>query len=172
MFSGKSLELVDRLQDAELQGLNVRGIKPAVAGEPARILSLAGPSFPATKIDRADSLPLVAEGCQVVGIDEAQFFDDGLIEAVRAVRDMGGRVLVAGLDLDFRGDPFSPMPQLQAIADSTTRLTATCEKCGSTATHSQRLINGGPARRDAPLVLVGGRGLYEARCEACFESAD
>jgi thymidine kinase len=105
----------------------------------------------------------------VVAVDEAQFFDDELIQVVQELAHGGRRVLVAGLDTDFRGVPFGPMPQLMALAEQVDKLHAICMVCGETASRTQRLINGRPARFDDPVVVVGASELYEARCRAHHE---
>lgn len=116
-----------------------------------------------------DILKHVEEGHYAVGIDEAQFFDHSLIGAVNKLIDLGKRVIVSGLDTDFRGEPFGVMPQLLALADSVKKRFAVCMVCGNNAMRTQRLIDGKPAPYDSPLIQVGGDELYEARCRSCHE---
>ena len=104
---------------------------------------------------------------QVIAIDEAQFLDDGIVHVVTSLAARGRRVVLAGLDTDFRGEPFGPMPQLMAIAEMVDKLSAICVLCGAPATRTQRLINGEPAAWDSPTIMVGGTEAYEARCRAC-----
>jgi thymidine kinase len=105
----------------------------------------------------------------VIGIDEAQFFDDGILEVTRQLADRGIRVLVAGLDQDFRGEPFGPMPALMSKAEQVDKLRAICMVCGEPASRTQRLVNGRPARYDDPVVIVGASEMYEARCRQHHE---
>ena len=103
----------------------------------------------------------------VVAIDEAQFLDDGIVEVATSLAGRGRRVILAGLDTDFRGEPFGPMPHLMAIAETVDKLSAICVLCGAPATRTQRLIDGEPAAWDSPTIMVGGHEAYEARCRAC-----
>ena len=167
MFSGKSGLLVARLADASAAGLRVLAVKPEIAVEPGWIASRAGPRWPAVSLAAASELADVVAGHDLVGIDEAHFFDDDLVEAVG---HGATRFVVAGLDLDFRGEPFAPIARLVPRADRVTRLTATCARCGAEATRSQRLVAGRPADADSPQIVVA-RHLYEPRCTSCFEAA-
>jgi thymidine kinase len=103
----------------------------------------------------------------VIAIDEAQFLDDGIVQVATSLAERGRRVILAGLDTDFRGEPFGPMPQLLAIAEMVDKLNAICVLCGAPATRTQRLIDGVPAAWDSPTIMVGGHESYEARCRAC-----
>jgi thymidine kinase len=166
MFSGKTDELIRRLAAAEAAGARVAAAKPSVdTAHPGWIVSLSGARRPAASVQSSAALVDLAEGHDVLGVDEIEFFDAAVVDAVRDVATRL-RVVAAGLDLDFRGEPFGPMPTLAALADELTVLAATCAVCGNTATRSQRLLDGRPAPRDAPTVLIGGRELYEPRCES------
>lgn len=164
MFSGKTAELIRRLGSADADGLRVAAAKPSVdESDPGWIVSLSGARRRAVSLPSASELAELARGRDVLGIDEIEFFDAGVVEAVRVLAGEL-RVIAAGLDLDFRAEPFGPMPALAELADDVTVLTARCSVCGGVATLSQRLIDGQPAPRDAPTVQIGGRELYEPRC--------
>jgi thymidine kinase len=164
MFSGKTDELIRRLGAADAEG-RVATAKPSVdAADPGWIVSLSGARRPAISVASAHELVELAGGHDVVGIDEIEFFELEIVAAIRTL-SRGARVVAAGLDLDFRGEPFGPMPALADLADEVTVLTATCAVCGGVATRSQRLLDGHPAPRGAPIVQIGGRELYEPRCE-------
>jgi thymidine kinase len=122
-------------------------------------------------VDEAAQIPGVVGNADIVAIEEGQFWDTGLAAIVEQLADAGKQVLVTGLDQDFRGDPFGPMPALMALADQVTKLTAICMVCGEPATRTQRLIDGRPASADSPLIMVGGMGdeRYEARCRLHHE---
>jgi thymidine kinase len=109
------------------------------------------------------------EDAHVVAIDEAQFLDSGIIALVEAIAARGVRVILAGTDTDFRGEPFGPMPQLMAVADLVDKLHAICVVCGGPASRNQRLLDGSPARYESPTIMVGGRESYEARCRHCYQ---
>jgi thymidine kinase len=165
MFSGKTDELIRRLDAAEAAGLRVATAKPSVDhADPGWIVSLTGARREAVSVAAAAGLEALSAGCDVLGVDEIEFFEPAIVQVVRR---LAGRLRVvgAGLDLDFRGEPFGPMPALAAIADEVTVLAATCAVCGDVATRSQRLVGGRPAPRDAPTVQIGGHELYEPRCE-------
>jgi thymidine kinase len=169
MFSGKSEELIRRLTAAAASGLRVAAAKPSVEIDPDWIVSLAGTRWPATPI--ADARTLLSLGAQqdVIGVDEVQFLGPEILDVVDALRGSNVRVIAAGLDLDFRGEPFGPVPALASRADALTALVAVCARCGGIATRSQRLLDGEPAAPDAPVVQVGGSELYEPRCVRCHE---
>jgi thymidine kinase len=167
MFSGKSDELIKRIKVATAAGSTVVAAKPKIEVEPDCIVSLTGARWPATPIDASSDLLSVSAGADVVALDEAQFMDLTLQPVVDRLRRRV-RLLVAGLDLDFRGEPFGLVTSLIEDADDVTRLTASCEVCGRPATRTQRLVGGAPAPREAPTIVVGGRELYEPRCERCF----
>jgi thymidine kinase len=167
MFSGKTDELIRRLRRARIARQDVQVFKPSLDHRYAagKVTSHAGTEFDATPVERAAMIPaLVRDAATVIAIDEAQFFDDEIIEVVEALAQDGARVIVAGLDLDFRGVPFGPMPRLMAQAEQVDKLHAICMSCGGSASRTQRLINGKPARFDDPVVVVGAAEMYEARC--------
>lgn len=167
MFSGKTEELIRRLRRARIARQTVRVFKPSIDSRSTRekVTSHAGLEFEATPVARASEIPsLIPPETTVVALDEAQFFEADLIEVCRALAARGMRVIVAGLDQDFRGEPFGPMPQLLAIAEHLDKLHAICAVCGGEASRTQRLINGQPAHSAEPVVVVGASELYEARC--------
>ncbi|HSB88700.1 MAG TPA: thymidine kinase [Anaerolineales bacterium] len=172
MFSGKTDELIRRLRRARIARQRIQVFKPSVDTRFAetKVTSHAGTEFDATPVERAARLRQVIDpGTTVVAIDEAQFFDDEIIEVAKSLAGRGLRVLVAGLDLDFRGEPFGPMPRLMAEAEHVDKLHAICMVCGGDASRTQRLIDGQPARYDDPVVVVGASELYEARCRLHHE---
>ncbi len=175
MSSGKSEELIRRLKRATIAKQKVLVFKPQidVRGEQSAIASRDGRMFEAVPINEPqDVFTHWQEDCQVVAFDEAQFFTEQIIEVVRQLLDRGARVLIAGLDTDFRGEPFGTMPQLMALADSVTKLNAVCVCCGQLAIRTQRLIDGQPAPYGSPRIVVGGDEMYEARCRACHVVPD
>jgi thymidine kinase len=165
MFSGKSEELIRRVRRAQIARQRVQLFKPRIdarysAGE---IVSHSEMKMPSQVVEHAaEILPLVGDETEVVGIDEGQFFDASLVEVVDALANRGLRVIVAGLDQDYRGRPFEPMPQLMAVAEYVDKTLAVCMRCGAPANRSQRLV------ATADRVVVGGAGKYEARCRRCF----
>ncbi len=173
MFSGKSEELIRRVRRAEIARQKVQVFKPSLDNRYGlgSINSHDGRATEAVAIERAsDILHHLDEATTVVAIDEAQFFDDNLIAICRSLADERHiRVIVAGLDLDFRGEPFGPVPHLIAQAEQVDKLHAICVVCGNEASRSQRLINGEPARYDDPVILIGASESYEARCRHCHE---
>jgi len=167
MFSGKTDELIRRLRRARIAKQNVQVFKPIIDIRYTleKVTSHAGSEFEATPVVRArDILPLVKPDTTVVAIDEAQFFEPEVVEVCRTLAARGVRVIGAGLDQDFRGEPFGPMPQLLSMAEHVDKLHAICAVCGDEASRTQRLINGQPAQYDDPVVVVGASELYEARC--------
>lgn len=169
MFSGKSEELIRRVTRAVIARQPVQVFKPIIDDRYDRqaVASHAGRTLQAQPVAGAAQLDAdVAEETHVVAIDEAQFFGADLVELVERLADRGRRVIVAGLDLDFRGEPFGPMPDLLARAEVVEKLTAIC-RCGRAATRTQRLIQGHPAHADDPIVLVGASETYEPRCRSC-----
>ena len=167
MFSGKTEELIRRLRRAEIAQQKIQVFKPAIDKRfgTEKLASHAGSEFNASPVDKAgEVLDLVEEGTTVVAIDEAQFFDDELASVVQALADRGIRVIVAGLDTDFRGEPFGPMPVLIVQAEQVDKIHAICMVCGDAAPRTQRLIDGRPAHYNDPVVIVGASELYEARC--------
>lgn len=179
MFSGKTEELVRLLRRAGYARRRVLLVRPATDTRTTEAaLSRSGASYPSAVVSHSNEIPaLVAgAGAEIVAIDEAQFFDDGIVDVVDHLAANGRQVIVVGLDLDFLGRPFGPMPTLMAKADEVRKLSAICLVCGAEATRTQRLINGAPARIDDPLVLIDGleeasgtepaqlEERYEARC--------
>ncbi|MFZ5809012.1 MAG: thymidine kinase [Chloroflexota bacterium] len=167
MFCGKTDELIRRLRRAAIARQKVQVFKPAIDTRYAteKVTSHAGSEFEAKPIMQAKEILLyLDEEATVVAIDEAQFFDDEIIPLVQDLADRGVRVIIAGLDTDFRGEPFGPMPVLMAIAERVDKLQAICMVCGEPATRTQRLVNGQPANYHDPVVIVGAAEMYEARC--------
>jgi len=168
MFSGKSEELIRRLKRARIARLNVQVFKPVIDSRYSNIevVSHTGDHIEATSVkNSSEILTKVFDITDVVGIDEAQFFDEGVVEVSKQLAKKGKKVILAGLDMDFRGEPFGPMPRLLAIADEVIKLHAICMVCGEDATMTQRLINGTPARYDDPIIMIGASEKYEARCK-------
>ncbi len=167
MFSGKSEELIRRVRRATYGNLTVRVFKPALDNryKEDSIVSHNGTSVLARPVDAAlDILHHVDDTIDIVGIDEVQFFDEHILEVVECLADRGIRVIVAGLDTDFRGEPFGKVPELMALSEMVTKLNAICPVCGSPASRTQRLIDGNPASYDDPIILVGASESYEPRC--------
>lgn len=172
MFSGKSEELIRRVKRALIARQRVRVFKPRLDTRyhESHVVSHDGERVEAIPVGRAaemeahlDPLP------QVVAVDEAQFLDRGLLPLVECLAQEGVRVILAGLDLDFRGEPFGLMPELLARAEFVEKLTAICPRCGAPATRTQRLVDGRPARYSDPIILVGAQEHYEPRCRACHQ---
>ncbi|MGR9048476.1 thymidine kinase [Halobacillus faecis] len=167
MFSGKSEELIRRVRRATFGNLTVRVYKPAIDDryKEDAVVSHNGTSVMARPVKSSlDILQHVTDEVDVVGIDELQFFDEHIVEVVECLADKGIRVIVAGLDTDFRGEPFGKMPEMMALSESVTKLNAICPICGSPASRTQRLIDGAPASYDDPIILVGASESYEPRC--------
>lgn len=172
MFCGKTEELIRRLRRAKIARQKIQVFKPQIDKRYAveKVKSHAGTEFEAVPIDKAhDMLNLIDPDTTVVGIDEAQFFDDEIIHIVQDLAERGIRVIVTGLDTDFRGEPFGPMPILIAQAEVVDKLHAICMVCGELASRTQRLIDGHPAHYHDPIVVVGASDMYEARCRAHHE---
>ena len=172
MFSGKTDELIRRLVRATIARQKVQVFKPAIDVRYAveKVTSHAGAKYDAIPVEKStDILSRIDKDTTVVGIDEAQFFDGAIVNVAQALADRGIRVIAAGLDMDFRGEPFGPMPLLMSMAESVEKLHAICMVCGDEASRTQRLVNGKPARYDDPVVIVGASELYEARCRAHHE---
>ncbi len=172
MFSGKTEELIRRLRRATIARQKVQVFKPAIdiryAAE--KVKSHAGSDFAATPVRAAaEILTHLDATTTVVGIDEAQFMDAEIVPIVQSLANRGVRVIVAGLDQNFRGEPFGSMPLLLALAEKVDKLTAICMVCGEPGTRTQRLVNGRPARFDDPVVIVGASEMYEARCRKHHE---
>ncbi len=169
MFSGKTEELIRRIRRAEYAKQKVQVFKPAIDNryDQMNIVSHSMMKAPSEIISNsAEILERLKPKTKVVAIDEAQFLDDGIIDVCERIADMGKRVIVAGLDQDFTGKPFGPMPQLLAIAEYITKNLAICMKCGNPANRTQRLV------KDGDTILVGASDIYEARCRNCHEVLD
>ena len=172
MFSGKTEELIRRVRRALYARRSVQVFKHAIDTRSGRteIRSHNGVLHEAIAVSTSEELlEKVEETTDVVAIEEAQFFDEGIVEACRSLADAGYEVAATGLDMDFRGTPFGPMPRLLAEADEVVKLRAICARCGRDASRSQRLIDGRPAPLSAPIILVGAEESYEARCRHCHE---
>lgn len=167
MFSGKTEELIRRLKRAEFARQRVEIFKPAVDTRYSdeKVVSHDSRSISSTPLDSSSSLLLFTSEIDVVGIDEAQFFDDHLVDVCNQLANNGVRVIVAGLDMDFRGRPFGPMPALCAIADEVTKVHAICVKCGRLAYASHRVVAGDKQ------VLLGEKTEYEPLCRSCYAQA-
>lgn len=168
MFCGKTEELIRRVRRAIIAKQKVKVFKPSIDDRYGiqSVTSHTGQTVEAIPVPSARHiLELANGGTTVVAIDEAQFFDDAVVNVVQELADKHNiRVIVAGLDLDFRAEPFGPMPYLLSIAEDVTKLRAICVVCGEPASRTQRLVNGHPARYDDPIILVGAQESYEARC--------
>ena len=172
MFSGKTEELIRRLRRAEIARQAIQVFKPQLDNRYGveRVTSHNGLHVEAQPVAQAeDILGLIRPDTTVVGIDEVQFFDWKIASVTQELADAGLRVIAAGLDMDFRGEPFGPMPLLMAQAEKVRKLQAICVTCGDVASRTQRLVNGQPAAHDDPLIVVGADEAYEARCRACHE---
>jgi thymidine kinase len=170
MFSGKTEELIRRLRRAVIARQRVQLFKPAVDDRygVSTVASHNGMKWEGVVVgDAEEVLSKVEPGTTVVAIDEVQFFDPKVVDVCNELAHRGLRVIVAGLDTDFRGEPFGPMPTLMAQAESVRKLHAICMQCGGEASRTQRLIDGRPAYYDDPIVLIGASESYEARCRAC-----
>ena len=166
MFSGKSEELIRRLRRAEIARQRVQIFKPAIDSRysEGEIVSHSELRIAANTVSSAaEIMAKLDPRTEVIGIDEAQFMGPQLVEVAQKLADMGKRVIVAGLDTDYRGIAFEPIPQLMTVAEEVTKLLAICVRCGNPAKHTQRLV------ASAERILVGAHGTYEARCRRCFE---
>ncbi len=167
MFSGKTDELIRRLRRATIARQKVQVFKPLIDDryEIEMLTSHAGGQFEATQIEKVEAILEQIDGdTTLVAIDEAQFFDDMILKVCSDMADEGRRVIVAGLDTDFRGNPFGPIPRLMATAERVDKLHAICMVCGKPATRTQRLIDNAPARASDQIIVVGASEMYEARC--------
>jgi thymidine kinase len=171
MFSGKSEELIRRVRRAIIARKSVQVFKSHLDSRYTGLYSVTshdGTAVEATPVDTAaEILRQVRPGTELVAIDEAQFLGHELVAAATALAQRGVRVIVAGVDTDFRGDPFGAMGDLMAVAETVDKLRAICTVCGGEACRNQRLVDGRPARWDAPTIMIGGRESYEARCRHC-----
>jgi thymidine kinase len=166
MFSGKSEELIRRLRRAIIAKQRVQIFKPMIDSRysEAEIVSHSEMRMPSVSVRSSEELlEKLDHRTEVIGVDEAQFFDSGLVDVAQRLADQGKRVIIAGLDKDFRGMPFGPIPSLMAVAEDVTKTLAICVRCGSPANNTQRLVE------SDELVVVGAQGVYEARCRRCFE---
>lgn len=164
MFSGKTEELIRRLKRAKIANQKVEIFKPKVDTryDVQKVVSHDDNSILAIPLESSKKLLELTEGISVIGIDEAQFFDENLPDVCQSLALRGKRVIAAGLDMDFRGRPFGPMPNLLSVAEYITKVHAICQHCGNLATHSYRLAT------DTETVLVGEKESYEARCRTCY----
>ncbi len=167
MFSGKTEELIRRLRRAQFAGLKVVIFKPALDKRysETRVVSHDERSIVSTPVDHASAILLLANDADVVAIDEAQFFDNSVIEVCNQLADNGTRIIVAGLDMDFMGNPFGPMPGLMAIAEHVYKAHAICMRCGNLAQYSYRKTD------ESQVVLLGEKKLYEPLCRSCYNKA-
>jgi thymidine kinase len=164
MFSGKTEELIRRLKRAKIAKQSVAIFKPAidVRYDVQNIVSHDEQSIPSTPVESASNIMILGDGYEVVGIDEAQFFDDYLVDVCNYLANRGTRVIVAGLDMDYLGRPFGPMPQLMAIAEYVTKLHAICVRCGNIAHYSYRLV------ANEKQILLGEKETYQPLCRDCY----
>ena len=172
MFAGKTEELIRRIKTLEFAKKNVLVFKPAIDNRYSntKVVSHAGSSVESIVVPDARSiLDFVKDDTDVVAIDEIQFFDEDVLLVCDYLAKKGLRVMAAGLDTDFRAEPFGVMPRLITDAEFVTKLTAVCMKCGAPATRTQRLVNGKPAQYSDPIIMVGAAEAYEARCRHCHE---
>ena len=170
MYSGKSEELIRRLKRAKIAKQNVVVFKPQIDDRYSKedVVSHSGDAINAIPISKPSQIyDYIDNTTQVVGIDEVQFFDIDIVDVAVDLADKGIRVIAAGLDMDFKGEPFGPTPRLLAMAEFVDKIQAICSVCGQPATRSQRLINGKPARYSDPIIQVGAVESYEARCRKC-----
>ena len=172
MFAGKTEELIRRIKVLEFAKQKILVFKPRIDNRysESKVASHAGSMVESILIDKAsDILDHVTSDVEVVAIDEVQFLDEDIIEVCNILADAGIRVMCAGLDTDFKGEPFGVMPTLLTEAEFVTKLTAVCVKCGAPATRTQRIVNEEPAKWDDPLIVVGAKECYEAPCRHCHE---
>jgi thymidine kinase len=167
MFSGKTEELIRRLRRARIARQKVEIFKPRieVRYSEVEVVSHDDNAIISTPVDSAANILLLASEVEVVGIDEAQFFDDGIVAVCNQLANQGIRVIAAGLDMDFRGNPFGPMPKLLSIAEYVTKVHAICVRCGSLASYTHRLSE------DDKLIVLGETDIYEPLCRGCFSKA-
>lgn len=175
MFAGKTEELIRRLKRFDYANKPYIVFKPKIDNRYSEdeVASHSGSRSKAIVVETSKEILTIVQNqyqnTDVVAIDEVQFFDTGIVSVAETLADAGIRVIVAGLDMDFRGEPFTVMPDLLCRAEFVTKLTAICHECGAPATRTQRIINGVPASYDDPIVLVGADERYEARCRHCHK---
>jgi thymidine kinase len=170
MFSGKSEELIRRVRRVQIAKKKVQVFKPTIDDryDIQHIYSHNGTKVEAINVVKSrEILETVEPDTEVIAIDEAQFYDHDIVSICQKFADQGKRVIIAGLDQDFRGEPFGPIPKLLAIAEYVDKLQAICMVCGNTASRTQRLVNGQPAKYSDPTILIGAKESYEARCRKC-----
>ena len=170
MYSGKSEELIRRIKRAKIAKQNVTVFKPVIDNRYSKtcVVSHDGDKADAICVEKAaEILNHVTEETEVVAIDEFQFFDNEIVDVCKKLADKNKRVICAGLDMDFRGEPFGPVPEVLAVAERVDKINAICVVCGNEGTRTQRLINGKPARFSDPIVMIGAHEAYEARCRKC-----
>ncbi|MCK5066245.1 MAG: thymidine kinase [Bacteroidales bacterium] len=168
MFSGKTEELIRRLRRATFARQNVEIFKPRieVRYSEEEVVSHDDNAIQSTPVDSSANILLLASGVEVVGIDEAQFFDDGLVDVCNQLADQGARVIIAGLDMDYKGIPFGPMPGLMSIAEYVTKVHAICVRCGNLAQYTHRLSE------DDKLIVLGETDIYEPLCRVCYSGTN
>ena len=168
MFSGKTEELIRRLKRAKIAQQKVEIFKPAidVRYSASDVVSHDENSISSTPVSNSANILLLSGNVDVIGIDEAQFFDKGLVEVAVKLANLGIRVIVAGLDMDFKGEPFGPIPELMAVADHVDKVHAICVKCGNVAQFSHRLSN------KEQVVLLGEKDVYEPLCRGCYREVN
>ena len=173
MFSGKSEELIRRLRRAEIAGQRVLIVKPKIDNryDIGHVVSHAGAKMRAVAVESPADIPGLVDGYDVIGVDEVQFFAPEIVLILDGLVEKGMRVVVSGLDQDFRGFPFGPMPELLCRAELVDKLQAVCHRCGVPGTMTQRLVDGSPAPADGATIVVGALEQYEARCRSCHELA-
>ena len=172
MFCGKTEELIRRVRRAQIARQKIQVFKHSLDARYAEreVASHNGMQLEATPVENTAQLrSMIEPDSTVIAVDEGQFFDDGLEALCEDLADEGMRVIVAGLDMDFRGEPFGPIPQLLARAERVDKLQAICVVCGGPASHTQRLIDGEPAAYDDPVIMVGANEVYQARCRGCHK---
>jgi thymidine kinase len=173
MFCGKTDEMLRLLRRFSIAGRRVILVKPRLdtRTDEVTVVSRSGAQHRAVSVTSSAEIEALVGEADIIAVEEGQFFDEPLPDVVERLADAGKQVLVTGLDRDFRGIPFGPMPRLMALADQVTKLTAICVLCGEPATRTQRLIDGAPAPADSPLIVIGGMGdeTYEARCRLHHE---
>ena len=167
MFSGKTEELIRRLKRANFANLKVEIFKPVIDTRysESKVVSHDSNAIISTQVESATNIPLMVSNVDVVGIDEAQFFDNGLVEVCNRLADSGIRVIVAGLDMDFKGNPFGPIPALISVAEYVTKVHAICMRCGNLAHYSYRKSD------TDKIILLGEKDIYEALCRNCYNDA-
>lgn len=170
MYSGKSEELIRRIRRAKIARQKVQVFKPEIDTRYSKgdVVSHCGDKEGAIAVkDSTELLRHLDKDVDVIAIDEIQFFDEEIVDVVNALADKNKRIICAGLDMDFKGEPFGAIPELASIAEFVDKIQAICMVCGNPATRTQRLINGKPAKYSDPIVLIGAKESYEARCRKC-----